>query len=252
MSNIKLLALDVDGTLVKEAGIPIAPRVVDAVRAASNKFPVVLCTGRSVEDGYEIVEELQLPPSYHVFGGGSIVVTPERAQIQSQYLTAHELDYLEQYFRSNSTSTRSYLTGTEWRTTVAPAERSRVGVFSLALGKIDQAMKIYNTLGELKRRFSVGIVTSSHDKTEMMVHFSSLQSHKGAGLQRVLDILGIDPKDVMAIGDMGNDIPMFNLVGHSVAMGHAPDMVKQHARYQTSSIDDDGVAVAIERWVLAK
>ena len=73
---------------------------------------------------------------------------------------------------------------------------------------------------------------------------------KGRGLRAVLRDLGIDPLDVVAVGDGGNDLPMMRLVGTPVAMGNAVAEVKRAARHVVGSNDECGVAEAIERFVL--
>jgi len=56
---------------------------------------------------------------------------------------------------------------------------------------------------------------------------------------------------VLAIGDSRNDVPMLRWAGLGVAMGNAQPEVKQSVRFVTASNDDDGVALAIERFVIA-
>ncbi len=73
---------------------------------------------------------------------------------------------------------------------------------------------------------------------------------KGPSLQKLAEHLGIDRAHVMAIGDQENDLTMLQYAGTSVAMGNAIDAVKAVARFETTSNADDGVARAIERFVL--
>lgn len=69
---------------------------------------------------------------------------------------------------------------------------------------------------------------------------------KGGGVALLLDHLGLQPSEAMAMGDAENDLGMLQLVGTSVAMGNAPDFVKRAARHVTASNDEDGAALAIE------
>lgn len=71
---------------------------------------------------------------------------------------------------------------------------------------------------------------------------------KASGLEYVARELGIDRRDVLAIGDGRNDIEMLQWAGRGVAMGQAVDEVKQVADAVTDSVDDDGAAVEIGRW----
>ena len=73
---------------------------------------------------------------------------------------------------------------------------------------------------------------------------------KDVGISRVVNYLGIRLDDTMAFGDGGNDISMLHHVGTGVAMGDAPQMVKEAADYVTASADEDGIALALEHFGL--
>ncbi len=68
---------------------------------------------------------------------------------------------------------------------------------------------------------------------------------KGRGVKYVLDYLGIDKKDAIAIGDDTQDIPMFKEVGFSICLGNAKEEVKKEASYVTTEIWNDGVESAL-------
>jgi len=73
---------------------------------------------------------------------------------------------------------------------------------------------------------------------------------KSASLESLLDILNIKREELMACGDGMNDISMLKYAGLAVAMENAYPEVKEYADYITSSNDDDGVAYAIEKFIL--
>ena len=75
---------------------------------------------------------------------------------------------------------------------------------------------------------------------------------KGSGLRRLCQILDIDPQRVLAIGDSDNDIPMLQAAGFAVAMDNATEGVKAVAHWVAPSVDEDGVALALQKWVLGK
>jgi len=62
--------------------------------------------------------------------------------------------------------------------------------------------------------------------------------------------LGVDPAEAMAIGDSEADVAMFQVAGQGIAMGNAPDEVREAARDVAPQNDDDGVAWAIRKYVL--
>ena len=71
---------------------------------------------------------------------------------------------------------------------------------------------------------------------------------KASGLQLVVDELGLDAADVLAIGDGRNDLEMLRWAGRGVAMGQAVQEVHDAADASTDSVLDDGAAVEIDRW----
>jgi len=75
---------------------------------------------------------------------------------------------------------------------------------------------------------------------------------KGSGLRRLCAMLGVDPRRVMAVGDSENDIPMLQAAGFGVAMGNATDSLKAIADWIAPTIDEDGAAVALRKWVLGE
>ncbi len=73
---------------------------------------------------------------------------------------------------------------------------------------------------------------------------------KGTAVRELAAWYGVDIADVCVVGDQHNDVPMFRVAGHSVAMGNAPADVAAEAKQHTASNDEDGWAAAIDRYVL--
>ena len=84
----------------------------------------------------------------------------------------------------------------------------------------------------------------------MNLEISSVYANKGNGLRWLAGHLGISMEQVMALGDSDNDITMLRMAGLGVAMENAAQEIKEAADEVTSSNEEDGVAQAIERWVL--
>lgn len=85
-------------------------------------------------------------------------------------------------------------------------------------------------------------VSSGHGSIDLIHRDVS----KATGLARLGARLGIDPADMLAFGDGGNDLSMLEFVGTGVAMANAPDNVKQAADAMTGSNDDAGVLTYLE------
>ena len=73
---------------------------------------------------------------------------------------------------------------------------------------------------------------------------------KASGLKHLAEKLGINPEQIMALGDAANDIEMLEFVGQSVAMGNASDDINSLSKYVTLTNDQAGVAHAIRTWAL--
>jgi Cof subfamily protein (haloacid dehalogenase superfamily) len=81
---------------------------------------------------------------------------------------------------------------------------------------------------------------------------TALEANKGTALATVAQALSVDLAHTAAIGDAGNDVAMFLRAGLSIAMGQAETGVKTHANYVTGSNVEDGLATAIERYILPR
>ena len=83
-----------------------------------------------------------------------------------------------------------------------------------------------------------------------LVEGTALGVNKGEGVRKLCQILNIDPTRVLAIGDSNNDLPMLAAVGTAVAMGNGSERVRNAADWIAPSIDDDGAAVALRKFIL--
>ena len=92
-----------------------------------------------------------------------------------------------------------------------------------------------------------GITITSSD--ELNIEMMQAGTSKASGLVLLAQELGISLDEVMCFGDSYNDLEMFKVCGTAVAMGNANDEVKRLATYVTATNDDDGVARAIEKYV---
>jgi Cof subfamily protein (haloacid dehalogenase superfamily) len=113
---------------------------------------------------------------------------------------------------------------------------------------IDEPGNISNLRRQLSRQ--IGRQVTLVQALDTMLEVLPQGASKGDGLRRLLDFLSISPDHVLAIGDGENDIGMLQLARIGVAMGNAPQEVKAAADYVAGTNDADGVAEAVERFVL--
>ncbi len=253
----RLVALDIDGTLVDEFS-RMPKRVRDAVRRVVDAdVPVVLATGRSWLATQPIFDALGLPPGRAISSNGAVVVDYPPLE------TIHE----ERFDPSDSLRRISELAphalvgveeGMKWRVSRPFPEGELMGEVRIS------------TLEEMSSRPVSRIVLRDPDSTEekFMDLTRRLGLHevsyfigwsawldiapkgvdKASGLERVIAHLGVAREDVLAIGDGRNDIEMLQWAGRGVAMGNAPSDVKAVADHVTGAFHDGGTVAELDRW----
>lgn len=101
---------------------------------------------------------------------------------------------------------------------------------------------------ELNKQADILVTSSISNNLEI----NALGASKGEAIHRLADLLGIDRAQTMAIGDGENDFTMIRMAGVGVAMKNASEELQAEANYVTETNDDDGVAAAIYRLVFGK
>lgn len=244
----KLLALDVDGTLLRDGHSKVTAKVRDAVCAAAKIIRVSFCTGRSHNEMLEILSQLKLSPSYHLLGGGATLLTEDGEPEEIGGLSAEDVSLVEEQGRKLGLKP-CYLVGASWRDTL-PSHASQVSSIFMAAESPDVALQIAGGLRALRERLNISVATVSELPGKGLLHFGGKLVNKGSALRRLREMLGIAKSEVISVGDMTNDLPMFQESGFSIAMGNAPYEVRRQASAVTRTVDEDGLAVAIEEYVL--
>lgn len=255
----KLIAIDLDGTLLnsqgrvsertgealkhaRAAGIVLAPATARWYQAAVRPFealsiPVaaIASAGADVRalDG-SVVEQRALDGDFAVFLAGlcdragwtATLSTPERA-----YRRANELPP----WAANAP---------EWLKPVTTFEGAHL---ESALSVLAEAAPGDAHLPELEAWAGrVSLYSAVAFNGDALITITAPGIDKGSGLLALCRHLGIEPAEAVAIGDSEVDIPMFRIAGTSVAMANGTDEAKSAANQATLGADDDGVAVFIE------
>ncbi|RMF27251.1 MAG: HAD family phosphatase [Chloroflexi bacterium] len=265
MPTIRLLACDLDGTLIGD-DYTISPRVREALQAAQAQgVHVTLATGRSFPSTLPFAQTLQIRTPLICYQGGLIQhplsgevlyqATMDRAIAEEAIALAHERGwhlvlyvgeeiYLEGLrrpldFYHNLLGTRLRLVE-DLRTAL-----TQDPVKFLFVAEEPQADEIERVL---RRRFDRRIViVRSH---RLFVEGNPPGVSKGAALAHLAALLKVPQEAVMAIGDQGNDVTMLRWAGVGVAMGNASPEARAAADWIAPPLEADGVAVAVERFVL--
>jgi HAD superfamily hydrolase (TIGR01484 family) len=236
-SQFKVLAIDVDGTLLF-GHEKISAANKEALLEVKSHAMLCLCTGRAPSEAEWIIEELGLHDNYHILGGGAVVKHPGG---DLHHLSKMEDDIVSEIRRNLSAHKLFYLADGRWHPDCPPQDRHLSSVSALAVGE-SLASELTAQFQEICKDY---FVTTIADKNNYWIQVTAPECHKGSGINHLIQKLDIKPEEVLAIGDMYNDIPMFELLPHSVAMGNAPDEVKSKASYVTKEVHHDGLAHAV-------
>ena len=270
MINCKLLVLDVDGTLIGQGAYP-SPRVVEAIAAAKAKgVKVTLGTGRASEACYHLLRHLNLDGLHIFFDGAAVVEWPSNEIIFLQALPPRAAQRLIELSREYDLFLEIYAHDfyfIEKDGPLAEHQRQKLQITPLVTDLMSLVNRVKMVKGQLlavdaeeKRR--ADLITQEMKKLCKMswsldpsnnIHFGNAISRfvsKGSALRDIFDYLDIDASQVLAIGDSFNDLPIFEVAGTKVAMGHAPESLRQMANWVAPTVEEDGVAVAIEKFIL--
>ena len=275
MTDIKLICLDMDGTLLGADHATVPARNIRALRAASERgAAVAVASGRPWGFLHEVAEQLGVL-RYAVLSNGAAVLDvhtgewlyrnclPEETRQALTELLLEEGVPFEVYCEGESWIQRDRLEGVlahtfspEFRQVLREHARLPEELNAALRGRMAEKFHIFYVLPQRRKSLmeraaacgALEMVTSFAENLE----FTAVGVNKGTAVQALSARLGLGPEQVMAFGDAGNDLEMLAWAGWSFAMANASAEAKKAARYETGSNAEGGVGMAVERWLLAE
>lgn len=262
---IKLFVSDLDGTLLNRQH-EVSARNKQAVRKAVEAgTTVTIATGRMYPSALPYAEQLGVDVPIITYNG-AVIKTVSGEIIAAEYIDAAVVKDVIAFCQNKNWYIQVYCDDVLYfakRNEKAAAYEYAAGVTGVAAGErlieinervpkmlvvVDDASKTDGFVAQLSEKFNgqVFATKSNPDYIEIV----SPKVNKAAALEVLMKKLNLGKNEVMAIGDSNNDIPMLKYAGKSVAMGNANDAIKSFCSYVTDDCDDDGVAAAIEKYVL--
>ncbi|PQC52341.1 Cof-type HAD-IIB family hydrolase [Enterococcus faecalis] len=267
---IKLVAIDLDGTLLNSQK-EISLRNKQALMAAKQAgVKVVICTGRPLAAIGPYLEELGLQDEgdYSItFNGGLVQKNDTGAIIEK---TLMPLEAIHELYQLATTLNMPFDVLSDEVVMQLPSSPNYPSIYSslnklltFESYKLEELTpnRIYNKVvvaideAYLNERIKE-IPASFYERFEIIKTRNNLLEFMPKGITKAYGIsllakdLGIRAEEIMTLGDEENDLPMIEYAGLGVAMANAIPLVKEAADVVTDTNDQDGVAKAVEKYIL--
>ena len=252
----RLVATDIDGTLIRTDGT-LSRRTVEILEALP--VPIVLVTGRPVRWLRQLYDQMPTPVPA-ICANGAVVYDPDSDEVlRADPLSTDLLLDVSKRLREavpditlavEVEDGRSFRHEEAWpvrrdgehhsvRVLSTPEELTSVPAVKLLARSAGHEPEAFY---ELVSRTLGGIAEPTHSSSSALVEISAVGVTKAAGLAWLCEQKGITAPEVVAFGDMPNDIPLLTWAGRAAAMGNAHPAVRAVADEVIRTNDEDGVA----------
>jgi Cof subfamily protein (haloacid dehalogenase superfamily) len=279
-ATIRLLLADVDGTLVTHDKVLTQRARAAVAKMGSAGIQFAITSGRPPRGMEMLIAPLTLTTPIAAFNGG-MFVKPDLSVIEQRVLQADVIEPAMETMRKHGLDCWIYR-GTEWfvrdrhgphvdreewtvkfpPTVVADFKGLTSNVAKL-VGVSDDLKAVCECEAAVREQFAAKVHTrQTNPQRETSVSAARSQpyyldvthpeANKGYVVTRLSEMLRIPTEQIATIGDMPNDMAMFEKSGISIAMGQASEEVKSAATYITSSSEEEGFAKAVEDCILSR
>lgn len=269
--DIRLIALDLDGTLLNEKGL-LTSRSARALTCAHEQgIFIAAATGRAF---CALPTDVRALPaiSYIITSNGTgIYQMPEEKRIYTNAMSRENLEQLLPLLDTFSCPIEAYIDGTAYASADYVENPEAFHLPPRSCAYVQATRRPCPDMGQLIRSSSApvegisAVLTAPEARAALreaagkipdlyvtssaphFIEFAAGSASKESALRVLTQLLGITSAQVMAFGDAENDAEMLSFAGIGVAMGNAAEILKQIADMVTASNAEDGVAQAIER-----
>ncbi|MFZ2590312.1 MAG: Cof-type HAD-IIB family hydrolase [Leuconostoc citreum] len=270
MSEIKIVSIDIDGTLLNDQR-EVTPEVKQAIKhALAQDVKIVITTGRPLPGVKGILAELGIAGDNQyviTYNGGLVQTADGKKTLFRQPLSVAEFKKINDFMVSKDTYVQVETHDAAYTThhKIHPWASFENSLVNLPLFVLDSEAELE------KVEFIKAIANDEESKLDLVqaavpddisqnvnvirstannLEFIDRQASKGNALLALAKKLAVKPSETMAIGDQANDYSMIEQAGIGVAMGNAIPDIKQIADFETATNNASGVAKAIEHFVI--
>ena len=276
MKNIKLVASDLDGTLLNK-NKEITPRLCAALKKLDELgIYFVPSTGRPFGTVPQAIKELPFLKYVITSNGATIYDAVEQKNIIENYLTPEAVDAVIEIARELPVITEYFIEGkayiakkvyddlspfnlTESHVTYIKNSRTPVEDFWNEMKRNNTVLENINLVFadmELRKetwnRLKALGLASVTAATTKNIEITSLYATKAKALEKLCEVLGFTRENVLAMGDGDNDMPMIQFAGIGIAMENGEEHIKQAADIIADDCNDFGAAKILEQIIESK
>jgi Cof subfamily protein (haloacid dehalogenase superfamily) len=260
-SVLPLICLDVDGTLVGRSGAPSTVLWGAAERARARGQRLTLCTARLAAGPTRTWAERLDPQGWHVFHTGAARWNPARDEVREVPMTAEQVAECHAVAAQRGWVVETYAWDDYVVDSADPLAVAHAGLLALEHRRrpvTDLANAVVrvqfvvtdadaaDALAHAPAGTAASAATSPIMPGAVFVSVTAEGVSKAAGVRAVAADLGVQPDEVMMVGDGHNDLSAMAAVGWPVAMGNAEPEVLAAARLVVADVERDGAAEAID------
>lgn len=277
----KLAVLDIDGTLIDNKG-NISKKTMQTIANVNQSREIVtICTGRNIRKALPVAKKAGIKVPIACIDG-AVLVEPETGNIiEGLELSEYEIDlilsstqgkevfveintgYIYHKFAENKKDyhydifnkrtllgrIKSYIGGVRYIKNWKQLKAVSSPIYQIVIaGKV-------NVISEIKSAIQQGDCSRIDIREHLWDKYLFINrkgGNKASGVQRLCKYFNVTMEETIAIGDDRNDIDMLEEVGLGIAMGNAHENIQKIADYVTASNEENGVALALEKFLLKK
>lgn len=242
--------LDLDDTTVPHGKLTApSARVLEAITKAKEKIHVCIATGRPLDITLPLIDHMSLSGPC-IVNNGTVIYDPVAKQVVREiFLEPESIPAIYDVCRKNSLFVVAHNRKKEAEYTGEPLEENIIGMYipQIVSEKVDAIVDALAHIPHIAAHKLTG-----WDKNFLSIEVTHSDASKQHGVLEVSRILGLKTEEIIGVGDGYNDFSLLMACGLRIAMGNAVPELKAIADFIAPSIDEDGVAVVIEKFVLGQ
>lgn len=261
----KLVALDVDGTLINDE-YRITERTSATIREVHRRGArIVLCTGRAPASTLPLLRELGLEGVVITHNGAATVDSQGPTLLHQYSFGVDRVDRLVAFCRAEGVHLDLNSPFSLYVEELSEEAREAYRNYYIDPIVIDDLLQVREPLVKITMYAGKDVLDRLLGRwseigdpelrpirsDEYFIDLMHVKASKGNALRALAQQWDIDPSGILAIGNYYNDLDMLQFAGVGIAMGNAPDDVKKQADFVTASNNEDGVHLALQRYCLA-